>query len=152
MVLSYCYCAICLRQHFQTHFFHLPFLLPYNLFLHLFIHFFSLRRRMSLIDSGSYYILIINRPRLVREHRLIRWCIFHTAVFFFFSCNTIQRGDVLEYPLFIQNADKFDIYFIFIFFCPTVLRQPSVARCTRLTLIFQRIARLGQKWLSCLHY
>lgn len=67
---------------------------------------------MSLIDSGSYYILIINRLHLVREHRLIRWCIFHTAVFFlFFFCNPIQRGDVLEYPLFIQNANNFDIYF-----------------------------------------
>lgn len=41
----------------------------------------NLYPQASLIDTRSYYILIKNRLRHVREHCLIRWCIFHTALF-----------------------------------------------------------------------
>lgn len=40
----------------------------------------NLSPQPSLIETRSYYILIKNRLRHVREHRLIRWCIFHTAL------------------------------------------------------------------------
>lgn len=42
------------------------------LFICSIIYLFFLHCGMSLIDSGSYYILIISRLHLVREQRLIR--------------------------------------------------------------------------------
>lgn len=88
----------------------------------------------SLIDTRSYYILIKNRLCHVREHCIIRWCIFHMTL-----CNTIQHTDVLEYPLFIHTP----ICLTYLFF--SLLWQPSYfRRCMHLTLIFGCTVRVGQ--------
>lgn len=54
--------------------FYLPLELPFFFLL------LNLYPQPSLIDSRSYYILIKRRLLHVREHRLIRWCIFHMAL------------------------------------------------------------------------